>query len=238
MRSSDSSIRELLNRSQRDPPPSSRIWLSVEHDFWHTLWADKEIHFHEGEPNSLLVKHFAGLGLKRGDRVFLPLCGKTRDIAWLLDQGCRVAGAELNETAVKELFEELGIEPRVEEVDDFQHYSAPDVDIFLGDIFRLSKALLGTVHGVYDRAALVALPRDTRSRYTAHLLEITKAAPQLLITFQYDQSRMDGPPFSIPLEEIESHYGDVFEVERLEVVDVQGFKGVVDARESIFRLSG
>ena len=208
----------------------------MEHDFWHTLWADKEIHFHEGEPNSLLVKHFASLGLQRGERVFLPLCGKTRDIAWLLGQGCRVAGAELNETAVKELFEELGLEPRVEELDELHHYSAPDVDIYLGDIFRLSKELLGTVHGIYDRAALVALPRETRSRYAAHLLEITTAAPQLLITFQYDQSQMDGPPFSISLEELDSHYGDVFEIERLESLEVRGFKGVVDARESICRL--
>ena len=228
---------ELLTQWQRDPSLSNRIWPSVEHDFWHSLWADKEINFHEGEPNSLLVSHFPRLGLEKGDRVFLPLCGKTRDIAWLLDRGCRVAGAELNVTAVEELFEELGVKPRVEELDELHHYSAPDLDIYLGDIFHLSKRLLGPVHGVYDRAALVALPPETRVRYTAHLREITVACPQLLITFEYDQSQMEGPPFSIPLEEIESHYDDVFEIETLEVVDVQGFKGVVDARESIFRLS-
>ncbi len=209
----------------------------MEHDFWHNLWANKEINFHEGEPNSLLVRHFSSLGLGRGDRVFLPLCGKSRDIAWLLEQGYRVTGAELNETAVEELFQELGIEPRVEEVDQLHHYSAPDLDIYLGDIFQLSKRLLGPVQGVYDRAALVALPRDTRERYTAHLQEVTDTAPQLLITFQYDQSKMEGPPFSITSEEIESHYGDVFEIDQLESLSVQSFKGVVDALESICRLS-
>lgn len=209
----------------------------MEHDFWHDLWANKEIHFHEGEPNSLLVNHFPSLGLERGERIFLPLCGKTRDIAWLLDLGYRVAGAELNETAVKELFEELGVEPRVEKVAELHRYSAPDLDIYLGDIFHLSKHLLGPVHAVYDRAALVALPPETRTRYTAHLLEITAAAPQLLITFQYDQSKMEGPPFSISFEEIESHYGDAFEIKRLESLNVEGFKGVVDAQESICRVS-
>ncbi|MCA9780366.1 MAG: thiopurine S-methyltransferase [Candidatus Eremiobacteraeota bacterium] len=209
----------------------------MEHEFWHTRWEKREISFHEGEPNSFLVKHFPCLGLEKGARVFLPLCGKTRDIAWLLEQGCRVAGVELNETAVEELFDELGLHPEVEEADEHLHYSAAGLDVYLGDVFDLSSGLLGPVDAVYDRAALVALPSQTRPLYTAHLQDVTSRAPQLVITFQYDQSQMEGPPFSIPYAELERHYDEAFHIEQLESRLVEGtLKGKVEATESICHL--
>lgn len=61
-------------------------------DFWHQKWAKNDIGFHEGAVNPLLVKHFPALALEQGARVFVPLCGKTLDIPWLLSSGYRVAG--------------------------------------------------------------------------------------------------------------------------------------------------
>jgi thiopurine S-methyltransferase len=53
--------------------------------------------------------------------VFLPLCGKTLDIHWLLSNGYPVAGSELGEVAVKQLFSELAI---ITAIDDIRRHSA------------------------------------------------------------------------------------------------------------------
>ncbi len=209
----------------------------MEPEFWHKKWENREIGFHEGRPNSLLVEHFSALNLADGARVFLPLCGKTRDIAWLRSQGCAVAGAELNESAIKELFQELEVEPEVTSRGRMKHYAAPGLDFFVGNIFHLHSDTLGRVQAVYDRAAMVALPESTRHEYAAHLVEISGTAPQLLITFQYDQSLMDGPPFSISRQEIEKHYGGRYAIQTLESRPVEGnLKGQVAATETIRRL--
>ena len=209
----------------------------MEADFWHRKWETNEIGFHEGAPNALLVKYFGELGLAPGSRVFVPLCGKTRDLAWLLAEGYRVVGVELSELAVRQWFDESGVTAEVSQQGPLKCYSAPGVDIFVGDIFELSREVLGAVDAVYDRAALVALPRDVRERYVRHLRAITRDAPQLLICFEYDQTLMEGPPFSISDEEVRQHYGDACEPglrERKEVAG--GLKGVCAARENVWVL--
>lgn len=183
----------------------------MESDFWHQIWEDGDIGFHEGKPNALLVRHLPQFSLTPGDRIFLPLCGKTRDIAWLLDQGYRVVGAELSDIAIRQLFEELGTLPDIEQQGSLRHYSANNIDMFVGDIFDVSAQMLGQVDAIYDRGALVALPPEVRVRYGAHLQEITGSAPQLLLTFEYDQQLLDGPPFSIPEKELNAHYGQGYQ---------------------------
>src|SRR6476620_6198989 len=110
--------------------------------FWHERWEKNQIAFHEGKPNPLLVKHFTRLSLRKGARVFVPLCGKTRDISWLLSRGFRVVAAELSEIAVKQLFAEMRLEPRVRNLGaaGLKHYSAKNVDVFVGDIFKVTSA--------------------------------------------------------------------------------------------------
>ena len=179
--------------------------------FWKQRWQDNRITFHKNEVNPLLVEHFGALLLSEGARVFLPLCGKTRDIGWLLSKGYRVAGAELSELAVKQLFEELGTNPSVASSETVKRYSAQNIDIFVGDIFDLSGEMLGTVDAVYDRAALVALPETMRESYTKHLRNLTSTAPQLMICYEYDQSLREGPPFSVDFEELERHYKDAYD---------------------------
>src|SRR5690606_14666706 len=126
---------------------------------------------------------FKELSIAKGSRVFVPLCGKTLDIAWLLSNGYQIAGAELSELAIHQLFAALGIEPKITELGEVKHYSATDIDIFVGDIFNLIGDVLGSVDAVFDRAALVALPDDMRIRYAKHITDITGNAPQLLITY-------------------------------------------------------
>jgi thiopurine S-methyltransferase len=205
-------------------------------DFWLQKWKDNNIGFHKSEANPVLVKHFKELSLSNNSRVFVPLCGKTLDIAWLLSQGYRVAGAELVELAVEQLFEELGVSPKISRVEEVSLYSARDIDIFVGNIFDISGRILGSVDAIYDRAALVALPREIREQYTAHLTKITGKAPQLLVTYEYDQSLMKGPPFSISKEEVNQHYSDTYRVSLISSTDVVGGLKGYDVKESVWLL--
>lgn len=209
----------------------------MDASFWHQRWERNEIAFHEREANPLLATYFAALSLAAGSRVFVPLCGKTLDIPWLLSQGYRVAGAELSKIAIEQLFVELGAEPKVSRAGEVDHYSAKNIDIFVGDIFHLSSKVLGLVDAIYDRAALVALPEELRERYTVHLTTITHKAPQLLICYEYDQSLMEGPPFSISTEEINRHYRDGYKLTLIASRDVPGgLKGKCAARENAWLL--
>ncbi|MFZ5876873.1 MAG: thiopurine S-methyltransferase [Nitrospirota bacterium] len=209
----------------------------MDPSFWHQRWAKNEIGFHEPKANPLLVTHFKELSLPKGCRVFVPLCGKTLDIAWLLSQGYRVAGAELSEVAIAQLFAELRVAPQISTIGTLKRYNEADLDIFVGNIFDLSGSVLGAVDAVYDRAALVALPDHVRARYTAHLMEITNRAPQLLISYVYDQRVMDGPPFSVPNEEVAQHYGRRYDVRLITSTDVPGgLKGKCAATENVWLL--
>ncbi len=209
----------------------------MQHDFWHDKWHKNEIGFHLPEANPLLLKHFSALQLKQGARVFLPLCGKTLDIAWLLAQGYHVLGAELSEVAIRDLFASLNLTPSITKLAEITHYSATNIDVFVGDIFKLSPSLLGQVDAVYDRAALVALPTEMRKLYTAHLLALAQSAPQLLICFEYDQSVQAGPPFSISAQEVSQHYHANYAIHLLASVEVNGgLKGRCAATEHVWWL--
>lgn len=210
----------------------------MDTQFWHDRWASNEIGFHKSEANPLLVKYVDALSLATGSRFFLPLCGKTLDIGWLLSRGYRVAGAELSAIAIEQLFAQLGVTPTITRVGTLAHYRAPRLDLFVGDIFRVTPELLGPVDAIYDRAALVALPQDMRARYAAHLATLTAHAPQLLISFEYDQRVMEGPPFSVSEEEIRQHYGQRYDITVLVSLDVPGgLKGRCPATERVYLLA-
>lgn len=210
----------------------------MEAKFWHQKWADNQIGFHMNEANPLLVKYFSELGLAKGSRIFLPLCGKTLDIDWLLAGGHKVVGAELSSTAVDQLFARLQLKPQItQHPSGLAQYSATNITIFVGDIFNLTANLLGSVAAIYDRAALVALPEAMRQRYSAHVITITNQAPQLLINYEYDQKLIDGPPFSVSDSEIRKLYQNSYNLTLLASVEMpNGMKGKCPATERVWVL--
>jgi thiopurine S-methyltransferase len=209
----------------------------MSEQFWFDKWQKNEIGFHQSKANPILVEFFPALSLKKGHRIFLPLCGKTLDIGWLLSQGLSVVGIEMVETAVIQLFEELKIDPEITVTNGLKCYKAPNLDIYVGDIFKLSKEILGPVNAVYDRASMVALPEDVRLKYAQHLKSITSSVPQLLVTYEYDQTQVDGPPFSVSSEEVKKHYENNFKLNVLQSKEVPGgMKGKTSAIEAVWLL--
>ena len=210
----------------------------MEATFWHNRWQTNQTGWHECDINPLLITHFPSLNVPPGGRVFVPLCGKSLDLGWLLSRGYTVAGAELSELAVTQLFAELGIEPTRSEVGKHKLFRGEKIDIYVGDLFDLSRETLGPVDAVYDRAALVALPETMRVQYAAHLKALTALAPQLVIGYEYNQTVVPGPPFSVTSEELYHHYSDSYTLTLLARVDVPGgLKGKCPATEHIWRLN-
>lgn len=209
----------------------------MDANFWHEKWENNIIGFHENQPNPLLLQHINALNLEKDSRIFLPLCGKTLDIHWLLAQGFRVVGAELSPIAVEQLFAELGLQPNITQLDGLVHYQADNIDIYAGDIFQLDKTQLGDVNAIYDRAALVALPTDMRIRYTQHLMYLTDTANQLLIAIAYDQTQLKGPPFAIHATDVNAYYAQGYHLNVLHTYPIEGgLKGQCPAQSQVWLL--
>jgi thiopurine S-methyltransferase len=207
-------------------------------DFWHEKWEKGEIAFHNKHVHPMLVAHFPLLGLQAGKRILLPLCGKTVDIDWLLLHGLQVVGIELSELAVKALFARLKLSPDVTQLAGFRLYQAPNLHVFVGDFFAITSDLLGKVDAVYDRAALVALPASIGEKYAAHLVKICQGAPQLLITFDYQQSQLAGPPFAVSKIMLDDYYAEHYAMSFVVSAEVAGgLKGKVAATENVWLLN-
>ena len=190
----------------------------MEAEFWKQRWNKNEIGWHEGRTNAMLAKHWPALQLATGSRVFVPLCGKTLDMAWLAAQGYRVMGVELSEIAVRDFFGESGLVPACGSRDGFEVSSAGGIEIWCGDLFKLEPRHLADVAGVYDRASLVAMPPSMQPAYAAKLAEILPpGVPMLLVTFTLDEAQPVGPPFSTPPARVRTLFEKDFVIAALEV---------------------
>ncbi len=207
----------------------------MKHEFWHDKWQSNNIGFHLSSPNPLLIKHIHSLNLQPQARIFIPLCGKSLDIHWLLQQEFHVTGIDLSPIAIKELISELKLEFTVSQVGDLTHYHHQNIDLYVGDFFELSLDHISMIDATYDRAALVALPEQMREAYTQHLVQLTQNAPQLLSSFEYDQDLLAGPPFSVPEQEIRKYYASRYEIKQL-ASEYEKLKGKVDAKENVWLL--
>src|SRR5215207_3966897 len=181
----------------------------MEPSFWRDRWQEGRIGFHEGKPNAFLAKHVEHLE-KDGapGRVFVPLCGKADDMAFLASRGHDVVGVELVESALRDFFREHDVPAPEESKDDrFVTLRHEHITLKAGDFFALTKTDLGRITAAYDRASIVALPAEMRARYAAHLRALLpRGAPILAVTFEYDESRFTGPPFVVKEEELRHLY--------------------------------
>jgi thiopurine S-methyltransferase len=193
--------------------------------FWHSRWQEGRIGFHQDRPTPLLVEHWTSLGLAQGSRVFVPLCGKSLDMAWLASQGHRVLGVELSAMAVRAFYEEHGLAPSIERHPAGDIYRAGDVDIVRGDAFALDADTLRDCAGVFDRGALIALPPDMRRRYASELYARLPAGCRgLLVTLEYPAHEKAGPPFSVPEAEVHDLFGRDWRIDvlvRRDILDAQ-----------------
>ena len=193
----------------------------METEFWLERWERNQIGFHQDAVNSYLVKHLPELRLRAGDPVFVPLCGKTLDMLWLDEQGYAVLGVELSPLAIESFFKENARRVRCIPAGVFARWTSGSLEILCGDIFDLTPEDLGGATAVYDRASLIALPPGMRASYAAHMAGLLSSASRmLLITLEYPEGEMAGPPFSVGEREVRGLYQDWFGVKILDSMDI------------------
>jgi thiopurine S-methyltransferase len=195
-------------------------------EFWQRRWAANQIGFHLPDVNPCLQRHWPSLELKSSDHVLVPLCGKSLDLAWLAGQGFNVMGVELSQKAIEDFFSEQQQTATITQRGPFKVFSAQSIELWCGDFFALTAADVAECVGLYDRAALIALPPEMRQRYTMHLAQILPRVCQgLLITLDYEQTQIDGPPFSVADAEVQQLLATDWQVETLETCDVLSVSG-------------
>lgn len=187
---------------------------------WLGRWEEGRIGFHRDEVHDRLQSLWSALGVEPG-AVFVPLCGKSLDMRWLVSAGHDVVGVELSERAAREFFSEWGIEANRKVRGTFIEFSGGGVRILVGDFFDLDPDLVGPVVAVYDRAALVALDLPARARYVDHLFSLLPSDCRgVLITLEFPSAEMGGPPFSVDEVEVRELFGGVSELRLVTETDI------------------
>lgn len=178
----------------------------MEKEFWLKAWEEGRTGFNQSEPHSSLEKYLPQFGLNKDAKVLVPLCGKSVDLLYLAKLGFNVHGVEIFEKAVEEFFSENNLpNPKIEDSSGFKNFSIPRITLSVGDFFQLSSD--SQYDFIYDRASLVALPVEMRTRYAQLITKVLKPEGQiLLVAYDYDESEMEGPPFSVTQDEIHKLY--------------------------------
>ncbi|MCO4793738.1 MAG: hypothetical protein KC493_08505 [Bacteriovoracaceae bacterium] len=214
----------------------------MEREFWLNIWEKGErLNFNQDRYHDLLLKYYSKLGLGLGNKVLVPLCGKTCDLEWLESKGLDVHGVELSPIATKCFFKERELDYYCQARGQFTTYSNKNVHIHCGDFFEFNDK---GIKAIWDKASLVALPLKLRKKYYKKIVSLTQANSKwLLLTLQYDENVMLGPPFSISENEIHAHLDDYFEIDLLERnnYQIKGTKfeeaGLKEMSQNVFLLS-
>lgn len=197
----------------------------MDTEYWAQRWHEGRTGWHQDRPTPLMLKHWPSLGIEPGARVFVPLAGRSLDMAWFASQGLRVLGVELSELAVAGFFAEHGLAPRTWTSRYGTHYEAGGIELICGDAFGLDADALAGCDAVFDRAALIALPSGLRERYVDTLYaRLPPRCRGLLITLEYPQHEKAGPPFAVDEAEVRARFAphcDVAVLEQRDILDVQ-----------------
>ncbi len=188
----------------------------MDSQFWIKAWNEGRTNFNQEDYHDKLTEYFPQLNPRKGQRVLVPLCGKSKDLLWLHGLNLHVHGIELHDQAVESFFSENELSPlKKTQEEDFIHYTHENIVISCGDFFKLNEN--DTYDFIYDRASLVALPSAMRKSYAQMIKQsLKKGGKCLLIVYEYDQSKLDGPPFSVDTDEIHELYEDQFVIKLVE----------------------
>ncbi len=184
----------------------------MNQEFWLKKWQDGNIGFHQAKYHPQLEKNASQFV---ADTVLVPLCGKSLDMLYLSSKGYKVIGVELSPIACRSFFSETGINFTEKILNDFILFESEKITLWCGDFFQLPLPVWEVVSGIYDRAALIALPEEVRRKYVHEItLKSTNKMQILLITLEYKEGAMQGPPFSVSFKEVKNLF-DKFDINKL-----------------------
>jgi thiopurine S-methyltransferase len=215
----------------------------MEKEYWLNRWRLKDIAFHQQNINPDLIAYIQRLNLHTGDCIFVPLCGKTKDMYWLANEGFHVIGVELSSIACNEFFTDMDISPQITEQSKFTSYKYNNIELLCGDLFDLTNTDLPNIQAIYDCKALIALPEDLRNKYVNHIVSSLGTKVKILLLTRESSCHIKPPPYSVDSKEINLLYGTYFYVQQLKSVSIRDIperlvkKGYLEMRESVFLIS-
>ncbi len=223
----------------------------MEIDFWLERWDNNQLGFHQQQVNPYLAYFYGEKGpaveQRQKLKVFVPLCGKSKDMLWLSQNAYKVFGVECSDRAVKDFFEDNALNYKRAEKDQHAFYQSSDlesvIELYQGDFFELQSSDLEDISDIFDRASLIALPVEMRQQYAEKMAALQKSGTRtLLVTLTFDSEEMNGPPFSVTEEEVHDLYSNSFSVQKLLTKDVLNLeaglkkRGLTALTESVYKL--
>lgn len=179
--------------------------------FWYACWEKNSLGFHQTSVHPFLSQHLMPLISSNTEQcqtakrksVLVPLCGKSDDMVWLAEH-FDVVGAELSDIACRDFFRDKNIAVMPTHINDnetkapFKQYRFENISLWQGDFFKLSASQLPDFDWIYDRAAIIALPKTMQQAYVKHLTSfITQDSQLFLISLEFPQEELSGPPFAL-----------------------------------------
>jgi thiopurine S-methyltransferase len=196
-------------------------------EYWLQRWREGRTGWHHTDVMPLLEQHWGALGVARGTRVLVPLCGKSLDMLWLAQQGLQVLGVEIAPLAIDAFLAENRLHADKSDAADGTHYQIIDgpadgaIEIINGDVFGAAAGTLEGCGAFYDRAASIAFPAPMRDRLAREVYaKLPAGARGLLITLDYPAGEKEGPPFSIDDAEVHRLFDAQWDIRRLERRDI------------------
>ncbi|MCY4320954.1 MAG: thiopurine S-methyltransferase [Bdellovibrionaceae bacterium] len=207
----------------------------MDPNFWLEIWEKNETPFHQFDYNRLLVKYWSSLNLEKGTEIFIPFCGKSKDMLWLKNQGYKILGNELSELATKQFFKENNLDFETDFDKNFSINKSDQIKIMIGDYFSLTPDHTSQVRAVFDRASLIALPSNLRKKYVNQMKNLlVKDCIILLITLEYEKETVTPPPFDVRDKEIYELYGSWSKITKLETLNANIKEK--DGFETVYRI--
>ena len=166
---------------------------------WDRCYREGNIHWNRGEASPPLVQYLREHPLS--GRVLVPGCGLGHDAAHIADAGADVVALDIAPTALEMAR---------------QHYPhLDDACWFLGDLFDLPQEWRGRFDYVVEHTCLSGLHPSMRPQYREALTSVLKPGG-MIVGVWFINPDLDpeetGPPFGIPVEELDSLFAGDFDV--------------------------
>ena len=192
-------------------------------DRWEAAWTNDEARWHQDNGNETMWKHFPKLVADNfPDRqpivlkVFVPLCGKAKDMLLLHKMGFTVVGVEFASQPIKEFFEEnlvdIKTDPAIASDQKYTVSSDGKLIIGQGDLFGFTPENLpfAKYDIIWDRGSFEAMNDADRPKYAKLLSSLLSEEGFYFInTPDYDLAEYGGPPLAAQKEVIEKYFSDM-----------------------------
>jgi thiopurine S-methyltransferase len=185
----------------------------MEISYWQSRWNKNKTGWHMDSVYPPLPEIWSRLAIKPHARVLVPFCGKSLDLRWLTEQGHHVTGVDVSQKALHEVMHQNPHTFSQDSSHGFTIYRSDSLELWQGDFIKLPAQGIATPDIIYDKASIIAQPREQRKAYAQKVLELCGKKTRILLqTFEYKQEEMNGPPFSVDENEVRELLGQQFTI--------------------------